>query len=256
MAERIADNAELIVDEMKRKARRRLVGAIVLALAAAIIVPMLLEKEPRPLGDDVSVQIPPVDEGRFVNRLTGKAEDRKPLPKADAKSTAGVAASKSEPKAEVPAHAAGPRGCRGRAGAGPTAAAASEPLTPKKVGDGRRAARGGAVREDRPEGRSQDTAAPKNEAKPAPKAEAVLHRSRRTEAKPAPEGRSRGRGGAEGDAEARRRSPSRGRAGEPKASRASAPAAMPPRRPRRPRASSSNSPRSPTTRAPTRSRTS
>ena len=108
MAERIADNPELIVDEMKRKARRRLVGAIVLALAAAIVVPMLLEKEPRPLGDDVSVQIPPVDEGRFVNRLTGKADDRKPLPKADTKTSAGVAASKSEPKAEVPAQAAGP----------------------------------------------------------------------------------------------------------------------------------------------------
>ena len=75
MAERIADNAEHIVDEMKRKARRRLVGAIVLALAAAIILPLLLEKEPRPLGDDVSVQIPPVDEGKFVNRLTGKAGD-------------------------------------------------------------------------------------------------------------------------------------------------------------------------------------
>ena len=28
MAERIADNPELIVDEMKRKARRRLVGAM------------------------------------------------------------------------------------------------------------------------------------------------------------------------------------------------------------------------------------
>ena len=76
MAERIADNADLIVDEMKRKARRRLVGAIVLALAAAIILPLLLEKEPRPLGDDVSVQIPPVDEGKFVNRLTGKSGDR------------------------------------------------------------------------------------------------------------------------------------------------------------------------------------
>jgi len=71
MAERIADNPELLVDDMKRKARRRLVGAIVLALAAAIILPMLLEKEPRPLGDDVSVQIPPVDSGKFVNRLTG-----------------------------------------------------------------------------------------------------------------------------------------------------------------------------------------
>ena len=82
MAERIADNAELIVDEMRRKARRRLVGAIVLALAAAIILPMLLEKEPRPLGDDVSVQIPPIDQGKFVNRLTGKAGETKAPAKA------------------------------------------------------------------------------------------------------------------------------------------------------------------------------
>ena len=76
MADRIAENADLIVDDMKRKARRRLVGAIVLALAAAIILPMLLEKEPRPLGDDVSVKIPPTDESKFVNRLTGKGGER------------------------------------------------------------------------------------------------------------------------------------------------------------------------------------
>jgi DedD protein len=84
MAERIADNADLMVDDMRRKARRRLVGAIVLALAAAIVLPMLLEKEPRPLGDDVSVQIPPVDQGKFVNRLTGKGETKAPA-KSDAK---------------------------------------------------------------------------------------------------------------------------------------------------------------------------
>ena len=88
MVERIADDADLAVDELKRKARRRLVGAIVLALAAAVILPLLLEKEPKPLGDDVSVQIPPVDEGRFVNRLTPPGvpksvakSDAKPLPK-------------------------------------------------------------------------------------------------------------------------------------------------------------------------------
>ena len=88
MAERIADNADLAVDELKRRARRRLVGAVVLALAAAVILPLLLEKEPKPLGDDVSVQIPPVDEGRFINRLTGRESknasksDSKALPKA------------------------------------------------------------------------------------------------------------------------------------------------------------------------------
>ncbi|MEP7062946.1 MAG: SPOR domain-containing protein [Betaproteobacteria bacterium] len=61
--------ADANLDELKKKARRRLVGAIVLALAAAVFVPMLLESDERPLGDDVSVRIPPVDQGRFVNRL-------------------------------------------------------------------------------------------------------------------------------------------------------------------------------------------
>ena len=80
MTNRIVENADQIVDEMRRKARRRLVGAIVLALAAAILLPMLLEKEPRPLGDDVSVKIPPVDEGKFINKLTGKSGESKALP--------------------------------------------------------------------------------------------------------------------------------------------------------------------------------
>ena len=77
MAERIAESGELAVDELKRKARRRLVGAIVLALGAAVLVPMLLEDEPRPLGDDVSVQIPSREDGKFVSRLTGAAPDAK-----------------------------------------------------------------------------------------------------------------------------------------------------------------------------------
>src|SRR5512138_2998887 len=80
MADRLAEPDDAAVDELKRKARRRLVGAVVLALAAAIVVPMLLEREPRPLGDDVSVKIPPVDDGKFVNRLNGpqaKAEPSK-----------------------------------------------------------------------------------------------------------------------------------------------------------------------------------
>ena len=73
MAERLAA-VDPAVDELRRKARRRLVGAIVLALAAAVILPMLLEKEPKPLGEDVAVRIPPVDEGKFVNRLSPPAE--------------------------------------------------------------------------------------------------------------------------------------------------------------------------------------
>src|SRR4051812_10457972 len=95
------------VDELRRRARRRLVGAIVLALAVAVFVPMLLESDPKPLGEDVSVKIPPVDEGKFVNRLNEKAKtepakvaplksETRPEPKAEAK-----VEPKTEPKAEV-----------------------------------------------------------------------------------------------------------------------------------------------------------
>ncbi|HEY3178011.1 MAG TPA: SPOR domain-containing protein [Casimicrobiaceae bacterium] len=70
----MAEPADINVDELRRRARRRLVGAIVLALGAAVIVPMLLESDPKPLGDDVAVKIPPVDDGKFVNRLNAPQE--------------------------------------------------------------------------------------------------------------------------------------------------------------------------------------
>jgi DedD protein len=72
--------SDVAVDELKRKARRRLIGAIVLALAAAVALPLLFESEPKPLGEDVSVQIPPMDGGKFVtplsSQLPGKSADK------------------------------------------------------------------------------------------------------------------------------------------------------------------------------------
>jgi DedD protein len=45
----------------KKRARRRLVGAIALAMAAAIGIPMLLDSEPKPLNGDIAIQIPSKD---------------------------------------------------------------------------------------------------------------------------------------------------------------------------------------------------
>jgi DedD protein len=45
----------------KKRARRRLVGAVALVLTAVIGLPMVLDSEPRPLGDDVQIQIPSKD---------------------------------------------------------------------------------------------------------------------------------------------------------------------------------------------------
>ena len=46
----------------KKRARRRLVGAVALVLAAVIGLPMILDAEQKPLGDDVVIQIPSRDQ--------------------------------------------------------------------------------------------------------------------------------------------------------------------------------------------------
>ena len=46
---------------LKRRARRRLIGAIALVLAAVIALPMIFDDEKRPLDQDVSIQIPSQD---------------------------------------------------------------------------------------------------------------------------------------------------------------------------------------------------
>jgi DedD protein len=70
------EGPDLAVNELQRRARRRLVGAIVLALAAAVTLPLLLESDPKPLGDDVSIRIPPIDNGKFINPLSpGKSPE-------------------------------------------------------------------------------------------------------------------------------------------------------------------------------------
>ncbi|OGT24329.1 MAG: hypothetical protein A2342_02185 [Gallionellales bacterium RIFOXYB12_FULL_54_9] len=53
---------------IKRKARRRLVGAVVLALATVVILPMVLDSEPKPTAQDIDLRIPASDKaGEFVS---------------------------------------------------------------------------------------------------------------------------------------------------------------------------------------------
>src|SRR5215469_11951735 len=42
----------------KQRARRRLVGAIALVLAAIVILPMVLDSHPKPVTDDIAIDIP------------------------------------------------------------------------------------------------------------------------------------------------------------------------------------------------------
>jgi DedD protein len=45
----------------KKRARRRLVGAVALVLGVVIVLPMILDSEPKPLADDIAIQIPSRD---------------------------------------------------------------------------------------------------------------------------------------------------------------------------------------------------
>jgi DedD protein len=52
---------------IRRKARRRLIGAFALTLAVVVILPMVLDSEPKPSGQDIELRIPAADKiGEFV----------------------------------------------------------------------------------------------------------------------------------------------------------------------------------------------
>ena len=54
------------VDSLKRRGRRRLVGAVALVLLAVIVLPMVFDREPRETPPPVSVRIPGENETAFT----------------------------------------------------------------------------------------------------------------------------------------------------------------------------------------------
>ena len=84
------------IDSLKRRGRRRLVGAVALVLAAVIVLPMVFDPAPKSSAPPVSVRIPGEDDTPFKPKLPVKAE----APKVEAPR---VEAPKVEaPKVEAP----------------------------------------------------------------------------------------------------------------------------------------------------------
>ncbi len=74
------------VNTLKRRGRRRLVGAIALVLAAVIVLPMVFDSEPKGSAPPVSVRIPGEDESGFIPKVTPKTPPvEKAAPKAPEK---------------------------------------------------------------------------------------------------------------------------------------------------------------------------
>jgi DedD protein len=100
--------ARAISDEelqLKKRARRRLVGAIVLVTVVAVVLPMVLDSEPRQVTQNVEIDIPPADSGALKPKAAGSprsSTDHIPL-KGMPPPTSAKSETSNTVKAEVPA---------------------------------------------------------------------------------------------------------------------------------------------------------
>lgn len=84
--------ARTISDEqlrLKKRARRRLIGAIALVTLMVIVLPMLLDGEPRPVSQDIKIQIQAQNGGSFASRVI-------PVPEKSGTAEAAVKPQKTE----------------------------------------------------------------------------------------------------------------------------------------------------------------
>ena len=101
--------ARTISDEelqLRRRARRRLIGAVVLVTAIVVVLPMVLDSEPKPSGQPISVQIPPPDSGGFAPKLAPTVPSKAapaPPPQVAPAEAPKVAAAPPPPVKETPA---------------------------------------------------------------------------------------------------------------------------------------------------------
>src|SRR5258706_13919213 len=104
--------ARTISDEeiqLKKRARRRLVGAIVLVTTIVVALPMVLDTEPKPITGQVDIKIPSAESGAFTSRIVPVE------PPAEAKAKTG---SRAAPEARSAAKAAPPPAGKPPAAAG------------------------------------------------------------------------------------------------------------------------------------------
>jgi len=108
--------ARAISDEelqLKLRARRRLIGAIVLVTAMVVVLPMVLDTEPGPVSQEITVRIPSPDAGAFTTKVAPPpapkvAETKGAKPQAEEKTAAAPEATKEKPKPAVKPETAKP----------------------------------------------------------------------------------------------------------------------------------------------------
>jgi len=69
--------------QLKRRARRRLVGSIALVTVVAVVLPWVLEHEPRSTEQQIAIQIPSPNAGKFEPKPPSPAPAAEPKPRGD-----------------------------------------------------------------------------------------------------------------------------------------------------------------------------
>lgn len=89
----IAGAAGAADEQLKKRARRRLVGAVALVLFAVIVLPMVMDHQPRPTGPEIQVRIPGPDsaESRPSAAKPSSRTGTEPLRKPESEGSSGGA---------------------------------------------------------------------------------------------------------------------------------------------------------------------
>ena len=72
-------DADAVALQLKKQARRRLIGAIALALFGVITLPMVMDSQPRPVAPEIQVHIPSQDGSGFAAKPNQGAATKQPL---------------------------------------------------------------------------------------------------------------------------------------------------------------------------------
>jgi DedD protein len=89
--------------ELKKRARRRLVGAAALAVLAAVVLPMVMDQAPKQQPvQDIQIRIPAQDAGAFTSRIlpVKPGATPTPLPPAAVPEAKSAEPARPEPKAD------------------------------------------------------------------------------------------------------------------------------------------------------------
>ncbi len=131
--------APLDLQQLRRQARQRFVGAAALVLAAVVILPFVLDTQPRPVSPNIAIDIqPPAAASHEAAPDKAANKPDKPTSPEPAALPAQAASASATPAATSPAHTTS----TSSSPAHPSAAKPEAPPTPTvtKVDDGARAA--------------------------------------------------------------------------------------------------------------------